>query len=87
VLERYRGAVMGARLLLVEGKVQRSPEGIIHLVSDRLIDRTFELDRLSEEEFRPRIHEGDIPPPPDPRGKGAGHPRQVRILPKSRDFH
>ena len=86
VLERYRGAVMGARLLLVEGRVQRSPEGIVHLVSDRLIDRTFELDRLSEDEFRPLIHEGDIPPPPDPRGRER-HPRQVRILPKSRDFH
>jgi error-prone DNA polymerase len=86
VLERYRGAVMGARLLLVEGRVQRSPEGIIHLVSDRLIDRTSELDRLSEDEFRPLIHEGDIPPPSDPRGRER-HPRQVRILPKSRDFH
>jgi error-prone DNA polymerase len=86
VLERYRGAVMGARLLLVAGKIQRSPEGIVHLVSERLTDRTFELDRLSEDEFRPAIHEGDIPPPPDPRGQ-ARHPRQVRILPKSRDFH
>jgi error-prone DNA polymerase len=86
VLERYRGAVMGARLLLVEGKVQRSPEGIVHLVSERLTDRTAELERLSEDEFRPRVHAGDIPPPPDPRGQQR-HPRQVRILPKSRDFH
>ena len=86
VLERYRGAVMGSRLLFVEGKIQRSPEGIVHLVSERLIDRTVELERLSEDQFRPRIHEGDIPPPPDPRGHGR-HPREVRVLPKSRDFH
>ena len=87
VLERFRGAVMGSRLLFVEGKIQRSPEGIVHLVSDRLVDRTHELDRLSEDEFHPRIHEGDIPPPPDPRGPMHRHPRDVRILPKSRDFH
>ncbi len=87
VFERFRGAVMGSRLLLVEGKIQRSPEGIVHLVSERLIDRTHELERLSEDEFRPAIHEGDIPPPPDPRGPAHRHPRDVRILPKSRDFH
>jgi len=86
VLERFRAQVMGARLLFVEGKIQRSPEGIVHLVSERLVDRTQELERLSEDEFRPRIHEGDIPPPPDPRGHGR-HPREVRVLPKSRDFH
>jgi error-prone DNA polymerase len=87
VFEQYRGAVMGARLILVEGKIQRSPEGIVHLVSERLFDRTHELERLSEDEFKPCIHEGDIPPPPDPRGPMHRHPRDVRILPKSRDFH
>ena len=87
VLERFRGAVMGSRLLYVEGKIQRSPEGIVHLVSERLVDRTYELERLSEDGFNPRIHEGDIPPPPDPRGAPHRHPREVRILPKSRDFH
>ena len=87
VFEQFRAAVMGARLLLVDGKIQRSPEGIVHLVSERLIDRTQELERLSEDEFRPRIQEGDIPPPPDPRGPTHRHPRDVRILPKSRDFH
>jgi error-prone DNA polymerase len=87
VFERFRGAVMGSRLLLVDGKIQRSPEGIVHLVSERLIDRTQELERLSEDEFKPRIHEGDIPPPPDSREPVHRHPRDVRILPKSRDFH
>jgi error-prone DNA polymerase len=87
VFEQFRGAVMGSRLLLVDGKIQRSPEGIVHLVSERLTDRTQDLERLSEDEFHPRIHEGDIPPPPDPRGPMHRHPRDVRILPKSRDFH
>ncbi|MBV9331465.1 MAG: error-prone DNA polymerase [Alphaproteobacteria bacterium] len=87
VLERFRAAVMGSRLLLIEGKIQRSPEGIVHLVSDRIIDRSAELERLSEEDFRIPVQEGDIPPPPDPRGPLHRHPRNVRILPKSRDFH
>jgi len=87
VFERFRANVMGARLLLVEGTIQRSPEGIVHLVSMRLFDRSDELERLSENDFRPRIHAGDIPPPPDPRGPTHRHPRDVRILPKSRDFH
>ena len=36
--ERFRREVMGARLLLVEGKVQKSPEGVVHLMA-RKADR------------------------------------------------
>ncbi len=60
---------MGGRLLLIEGKIQRSPEGVVHLVSDRITDRSFELDRLSEDRFRPQVHADQIPPPPLTRGK------------------
>ena len=49
LFETFRRDVMGARLMLIEGRIQRSPEGIVHLVADRLIDRNAELSRLSRE--------------------------------------
>ncbi|MFG1357702.1 error-prone DNA polymerase [Xanthobacter pseudotagetidis] len=84
--ERFRREVMGARLLLVEGLVQKSEEGVVHLMARRLFDRSADLAHLG------------APPPPvmetaradearRPPAARAGHPRAVRILPKSRDFH
>ncbi len=65
---------MGSRLLLAEGKVQRSPEGIVHLMAERLIDRSSDLRLLASQDL--------------PNSRPAQrHPRQVRILPPSRDFH
>jgi len=86
IFDKFRKEVMGGRLLLIEGRIQRSPEGIIHLVADRITDRSFELERLTENSFRPEIHADQIPPPPDSR-EMQRHPRNVRVLPKSRDFH
>jgi error-prone DNA polymerase len=86
VFDQFRKEAMGSRLLLVEGKIQRSPEGVVHLISDRLEDRSFEIDRLSDDKLRTAIHADQIPPPPDSRGMHT-HPRNVRIIPKSRDFH
>src|SRR3546814_7438966 len=40
LFERYRRAVMASRLMLVEGEVQRSAEGVVHLMATRIIDRT-----------------------------------------------
>lgn len=71
---------------LIEGKIQRSPEGVVHRVSDWITNRSFELDRLSEDRFRSKQHADEIPLPPDPR-EMQRHPRNVRVLPKSRDFH
>jgi error-prone DNA polymerase len=51
LIEKFRRDIMGARLLLVEGKVQRSSEGVIHLVAERIFDRTKELDRLSDDDM------------------------------------
>jgi error-prone DNA polymerase len=72
--ERYRREVMAARLMLVEGEVQRSKEGVMHLMARRVFDRSELLGRLTEEALaeQPQRH---------------GHPRNVRVLPKSRDFH
>ena len=89
--ERYRRAVMASRLMLAEGEVQRSKEGVIHLMATRIVDRTAMLDRLgSDRRFDPEVCRADeVKHPQLPRGHAArhGHPRDVRILPKSRDFH
>jgi error-prone DNA polymerase len=84
--DRYRKEVMGARLLVIEGKVQRSSEGVIHLMAGRVFDRTHELGRLSD------THEAQITLSRadeflHPQAPRARHPRNVRILPQSRDFH
>ena len=88
VFERFRREVMGARLLLAEGRVQKSPEGVAHLLATRLVDRSAELRRLSDEtDLAPERARADVfAHPPPPRG-ASGHPRNVRILPRSRDFH
>jgi error-prone DNA polymerase len=91
VFEHFRKEVMGSRLLLVEGKIQRSPEDVVHLVAERMFDRSDDLHRLSDDGFKHDLHADQIPPPsdsrsPDSRGMHR-HPRNVRVLPKSRDFH
>ena len=45
VMERFRKEVMGARLILVEGYIQSSPEKVVHLVAERLFDRSRDLVR------------------------------------------
>jgi len=88
VFERYRREVMGGRLLLIEGKIQRSEEGIVHLVSERFADRTDELTRLAEDPVNlPAGHLEDIMYPRHDSRAPPHHPRNVRVLPKSRDFH
>ncbi|MDB5679481.1 error-prone DNA polymerase [Sphingomonas bacterium] len=96
IFEAQRMQVMGSRLMTVEGEVQRSAKdegGVVHLIGTRVIDRTHELGRLSEDrKSRPAMAQADIGLIPDPRYEkarptGGRHPRNVRILPKSRDFH
>jgi error-prone DNA polymerase len=113
--ETFRRAVMGARLMLVEGRVQKSVEGVVHVMAGRILDRSAELDRLWDthragvaqapgeaERHRPaevrqevevpqevEVHGANLNPPPlhqapPPR---SVHPRDTRLLPKSRDFH
>jgi error-prone DNA polymerase len=98
--EKFRAQTMGARLMLVEGRVQRSREGVTHLMGTRVIDRTAELDRLSEDyaPLEPLLTRADeVKHPQYPRSMGNEpatsqpgmhhHPRNVRVMPKSRDFH
>ncbi|UGY13022.1 error-prone DNA polymerase [Bradyrhizobium septentrionale] len=98
VMEQYRKEVMGARLILVEGYIQSSPEGVTHLVAQRMTDRSHDLIGLANESLS-RKH--PVPAGPalieplndDRRDHGDNspqkirHPRNVRILPPSRDFH
>ena len=49
VMEQYRKEVMGARLILVEGYIQSSPEGVTHLVAQRMVDRSHDLIGLAND--------------------------------------
>ena len=90
--EAQRRQVMASRLMVVEGEIQHSEEGVVHLMGAIVHDRTAELGRLSEDHrteialARADVFEHpQIPRDHEPRG--SRHPRNVRILPKSRDFH
>jgi error-prone DNA polymerase len=97
VLERMRKIVMGARLVVVHGRIQRH-EDIIHVVASRLEDRSDWLRLLTEDGAALSIalanadhikHPGgeDSREPGHPRWHPRRHPRNERIIPKSRDFH
>ena len=82
ITERFRRAVMTSRLALVRGRIQRTGN-IVHLVADSLEDITGWLSLLSENTVtaaRNRTHHAAIP-------TTARHPRNQRVIPRSRDFH
>jgi error-prone DNA polymerase len=87
VFEKQRKIVMGARLMAVHGVIQRDPDSaVIHVVAARLEDHTPLLGRLSDDSLLPARLEK-----PDSQGSWnrpqSRHPRNVEIIPKSRDFH
>ncbi len=98
VMERFRKEVMGARLVLVEGYIQSSPEKVVHLVAERLFDRSRDLVGLANDALS-RKHAVPVGPALieplnddsrdhlDHPAQKIRHPRNVRILPPSRDFH
>ncbi len=97
VMARFRKEVMGSRLILIEGKVQKSEENVVHLVAERMVDRSYELAGLSDNlaaqpalPAMPALIEplnGDRRDHPEAPAQRHRHPRDVRILPASRDFH
>ena len=95
IMERYRKEVMGARLVLVEGYIQSSPEKVTHLIAQRMIDRSHDLanDALSRKHPVPdglalvEPLNDDRRDHLDAPAQKLRHPRDVRILPPSRDFH
>lgn len=107
--EAFRRPVMAARLMQVSGRVQKSIEGVVHLMATHIADRSNVLDKLWVDGDAPfatsrvripadegnRVADNNPPPAsafipaplhlaPPPK---ARHPRNARILPKSRDFH
>ncbi|MEM9669953.1 MAG: error-prone DNA polymerase [Pseudomonadota bacterium] len=92
VFDRFRSIIMGSRILLVKGRVQRA-DNVTHIVADQLIDRTNDFMQLSEDFQRDPLKEALAPTDhvlcgaPERRGPGRRHPRNVDIMPRSRDFH
>ena len=102
LMERQRRVIMGARLMEVRGRVEYDDE-VIHVIARHLTDATDALYGLADDLLaspvaradhvssplsgrhppvtRPRDLSGERPPP------SRGHPRNLRILPRSRDFH
>lgn len=76
VFERFRPTAMGARMVLARGRVQTA-EGVTHLVVEHLEDWTPMLGDLTPDAAPGSAHQ-------PARGR---HPRDVRVLPGSRDFH
>ena len=86
VMEAFRKVIMRARVIDVRGVVQRSDD-VIHVVAHHLTDRSDALERLADDRMEPPLAHADEVKrniPHDPRGR---HPRDVRVIPKSRDFH
>lgn len=78
IMSRFRREIMGGKLLLITGKIQRDISGVTHLVATYIEDRSRDLITLSDipERFSTAKNESV-----------AHHPRNFRALPKSRDFH
>ena len=86
VFDKQRKIVMGARLMAVHGIIQRDVDSnVIHVVAQRLEDHTLMLQQLSDEAMPSTLAQGDAPG--SWRPPAARHPRDVEIIPKSRDFH
>jgi len=89
ISQRYRRALLDSRLLEISGPLQ-SHSGVIHVVAERLVDRTDELRRLSDEdgdvgdaaEFQSGARGDDLNKTlrPDPRDPYA-------TFPEGRNFH
>ena len=100
--EKNRKVVMGARLMEVRGRVEYDDE-VIHVIAQSMTDATQRLHALSDDLLEAPLARADHvnaplsgrrPPAPHDLAGGlapvpnvTGHPRDHRILPKSRDFH
>ncbi|WP_295525600.1 error-prone DNA polymerase [Novosphingobium sp. Chol11] len=89
LMEKQRKVIMGSRLIEVRGRVEYDDE-VIHVIAAHLTDASAALAGLSDVPMQPAMAHADevnrpVPgrsPPP-----ARGHPRNARIIPKSRDFH
>jgi error-prone DNA polymerase len=86
VMAAYRKVIMRARVIDVRGTVQRDAD-VIHVVAHHLTDRSDALERLSHDRMEAPLARADEVRKAIPHDSRGGHPRDVRIIPKSRDFH
>jgi error-prone DNA polymerase len=82
MMERYRKVVMGARLLSVRGRLEYDDD-VIHIIAAHMSDATDELYGLSDDLLDSDLSRADHVNRP----VQGSHPRNVRIIPASRDFH
>lgn len=80
--DRFRKIVMGARLMEVRGRVEMDNE-VIHVIAAHIADASGDLARLSDDALNPALARADH----GGRPVQGSHPRNARIIPKSRDFH
>jgi error-prone DNA polymerase len=78
MVEMFRNHIINATLLIVEGRMQRSEEGVVHIVAERLADRSRWIAGLDA----PMARADELP-----QRRPPGHPRAERVVQKSRDFH
>ena len=85
--ETFRKVVMGARLVLIKGRIQ-SQDGVVHVVANHLEDQTGMLLMLADgEDDSKRDETCDRADRSMSENTPRRHPRTVRIIPNSRDFH
>ncbi|UWQ17749.1 error-prone DNA polymerase [Jannaschia sp. M317] len=85
VFTKFRKEIMSSRLMAVHGYVQFD-DAVIHVVAREIVDRNDALLRLSEDELSPDLARADHIKAPLP-SHTSKHPRDVTVIPKSRDFH
>ena len=73
VMKTYRKVIMTSRLLMISGRIQRAGD-IIHVIAKGLEDYSSDLEQLTQDRFHTSK-------------ETSHHPRNKRIIPKSRDFH
>ncbi len=87
VMAAFRKVIMRARVIDVRGYVQRDAD-VIHVVATHLEDRSDALERLNTDaRMDPPLAHADEVRRPIPQDRRGRHPRDVRVIPKSRDFH
>ncbi|MFC3097678.1 error-prone DNA polymerase [Alteraurantiacibacter palmitatis] len=92
--DRQRKVVMGSRLMEVRGRVEYDDE-VIHVIAHHMTDATHSLHRLSDDLLQAPLARadlagslpGELPQNPLSAPPSRSHPRNVRIIPPSRDFH
>ncbi len=90
VMERFRPVVMTSRLMRVRGRIQAA-DGVTHLIADDLKDATDDVDLLSDADLIiDKLRADHVDRPLRSSSKESptrSHPRNVRVIPKAREFH